>query len=284
MRGGKAFFVTYILFYILSWVKFSWVYHWLGHQNLGFVNLGLLILFFVAIYKTIRFGKPAADMASDMKTNRPFSPQIDQEIKTQGKELGLEKAGERITRTEFNTVDEIAEALAEIQRAVENYHNSLPQEERKKIAHILQVISRKEDIFKEGIKSLQKIFERIGAIDRKHLHDLKNRMDRVPSKERPVLKAEIEREEEKLKIEKALLDFQTRQDQYLDAFNKWLRLAVEHISHSPYPYDARSYLSHARVVLKDISVLLKEIKALEGKLMRHTKAEQSLLKKERQAA
>ena len=60
--------------------------------------------------------------------------------------------------------------------------------------------------------------------------------------------------------------------------------AVNHIRGSPYPYDANAPLSRARIVLKDILEMAKETKALEEKLIRLTKEEKKLLKKERETA
>ena len=51
-----------------------------------------------------------------------------------------------------------------------------------------------------------------------------------------------------------------------------------------YPYDANTPLSKARVVLKDILEMAKETKVLEEKLIRLTKSEKKLLKKERKTA
>jgi len=57
MRANKAFYLTYIVFYILAWTNFPAIYYWLADKNMGFVNLALLILFFVSIYKIIKFGE-----------------------------------------------------------------------------------------------------------------------------------------------------------------------------------------------------------------------------------
>ena len=51
LSKSKAFYLTYILFYILSWLQYPDIYYFFGDNNLGLVNLGLLILFIVAIFK-----------------------------------------------------------------------------------------------------------------------------------------------------------------------------------------------------------------------------------------
>ena len=53
MPGIKAFYMTYVLFYILAWFKFPAFFFSLSEHNLGLVNLGLLIVFLVSIFKMI---------------------------------------------------------------------------------------------------------------------------------------------------------------------------------------------------------------------------------------
>ncbi len=62
LSTSKAFYLTYILFYLLSWTKFPQFYHSLADQNLGLINLFLLILFFVAVFKVIKFHKSPSDI------------------------------------------------------------------------------------------------------------------------------------------------------------------------------------------------------------------------------
>jgi hypothetical protein len=53
---------------------------------------------------------------------------------------------------------------------------------------------------------------------------------------------------------------------------------------SLYPYDANAPLAKAMVVLKDMLEMAKETRALEDKLIKLTKDEEKLLKKERKTA
>ena len=86
MPGGKAFYLTYILFYILSWVKFPDIYHMLADNNLGLVNLGLLIVFFVAIFRVVKFGKLPSLGSSNLAGRSPLRPEISREIAVEGDE------------------------------------------------------------------------------------------------------------------------------------------------------------------------------------------------------
>jgi len=99
-----------------------------------------------------------------------------------------------------------------------------------------------------------------------------------------VVKTEIVEEEEKIRIEKTIPEFERKLGQYLNSFNKFILEAVEHIKRSPYPYDANAPLSQARAVLKGILEMAKETKLLEDRLVKLTKTEKKLLKKEQKTA
>ena len=285
MPGGKAFYLTYILFYILSWVKFPEIYHVLADNNLGLVNLGLLIVFFVAIFKVVKLGKFPSLGSSNLAGRNPLRPEISREIEIEGDESRLvKKQAGKMTKIEIRSIEDMGEALAEIQQIIETHKNNLPKEERERIAHILKDISKKEELFNKSVQNLRKLFQRIDIIDLKELQELKERLSKVDDKEKQIVKAEIREEEEKIRIEKSILEYETRLGQYLKPFNGFLMQAVDHIRGSPYPYDANAPLVRARVVLKDILEMAKETKALEEKLIRLTKSEKKLLKKERKTA
>ena len=117
-----------------------------------------------------------------------------------------------------------------------------------------------------------------------HLQKLKERLARVDGKEREIVRAELAGEEEKIKIEKDIFDFEKKLGQYLTSFNQYLTSAVDHLRSSPYPYDAKPYLEKARFVLKDIMEMLKETKSLEEKLISLTTVEKKFLKEEQETA
>jgi len=282
MPAGKAFYLSYILIYILSWVKYPQVYETLGDKNLGLVNLGLLILFFVAIYKMIRFSKLPSFTPAGFKDSDPIETEINHDLKTEVQEERIVTGeAEKISKLELRTVQDIANALAEIQRVIETHGNNLPKEERLKLTRLLTRISKEETIFMKEVQNLQKLFQRLDAVDLKHLQELKDRISKVDEKERQVIRGEIGKEEEKIRVEKALSDLENKLAQEVASFNQLLSAAVAHLRNSPYPYESKTYLSQARTVLADILMTVKETYGLEEKLNELTKSEKDLLKKER---
>jgi hypothetical protein len=284
LSGTKAFFLTYILLYILSWFQFPKIYYTLSDKNLGLINLALLILFVVAIFKVVKFSKLSPSIATDLSGTGALEPEIGREIEIQGKEQRLiKKHAGKLTKLEIRTIGDIAELLAEIHQIIKNHRNNLPKEERKKITGILNEILKKETIFTKAIQNLRKILQRIGFADASQLREQKVRMAKAEGKERELLKKEIAEEEEKLKIEKSILELEERLNQYMNSFKELLSQSVEHLRASPYPFDAEPYLVKARGVLKNIADMLTETKELEKKLINVTKTEKRLLKKEKEA-
>jgi len=152
-----------------------------------------------------------------------------------------------------------------------------------KITHNLIKISKDENIFKKKVLNLQKLFKHIGTVDSEHYKELKERASKTEGKERQILEAEIRNEDEKLRIEKMIFEFERKLDQSLNMFNQHTIRALNVIKGSPYPYDALYPLKQAGTILNGILEMIKETKALEEKLIEMTKVEKKLLKKEKKA-
>ena len=111
----------------------------------------------------------------------------------------------------------------------------------------------------------------------------KERLNKTDGEEKQLLEAEIRGEEEKLKIEESIMEFEKRIDHHIEQFNKLANLSVQYIGGSPYPYDAAPYLKEAMVTLKELVKIIKEINELEERIVEMTKIEKKLMKKEKQA-
>ena len=118
-------------------------------------------------------------------------------------------------------------------------------------------------------------------LDAEQIREQKERLVKTDGKEKETLEAEISAEEEKIEIDRKVMGFEEKTDQYVGRFNNNLGQAVECMRGSAYPYDAKPYLEKARIILKDIFGMLKEIKIMEDRLIEITKMEEKLLKKEK---
>jgi hypothetical protein len=285
MPGIKAFYLTYILFYVLSWFKLPAFFFSLAKHNLGLVNLGLLIIFFVSIFKMIPLSGSKKKITRDLVDNNSFGHEIARSIRLQKNEKKIvEKKAVKITKLEIRTIEDMTECLAEIQRIVETNKNNLTREEREKIATLLRKVLDKKDIFKRGLLNLKKIYQHIGSIGTKELQKLKDRMANTPEKERQILKLEIEREEEKLKYGMTIQEYEKLLDRWMNSFNEHIESSVLYMKGTLYYQKVKDYLAESRLILVNISDLIKKIKILEEKLINITEEEKKLMNKEKEIA
>ena len=284
MEKSKAFYVTYILIYLLSWVKYSSFHDALLENHLGFVSVALLILFIVAVLKMIKFNRAQKITAGNFKSESPYKPEIEKEISIEDQEFGAEKKQINITKFEADTIEDMTESLADIQYCLETNNGTLIGEDRQKVATLLKEMTKKEEHFKERLKSLQKVLQRVVRMDVADLAELERRHSKARGKQRHILQEEIKSEKRKIETEKVVAGYEAKLGQAIEAFNQCMGAAFDHVSRSSYPLGAKPYLARARQILKDISDMLKEMKEQEKKIVKLIKEEESLLKHERKAA
>lgn len=285
LSGGKAFYLTYILFYILAWVKYPQVFHSLGDANFGLINLGLLVLFLLAIYKVVSFKKGLSSLKSlspSPGSMNSHTPEINQEIGIEKEEEHLLRSqGERLTEIEIETIEDIKKQILEILRVTEAHRNNLPEEERNKISQVLSKISKDEKVFFSIVERLRKLFQKIEIKDEKQIHDMKKRLSETEGKERKAIKAEIEHEEEKRKIEKELSAIEDKLKAYVQHLNGTLNTAIETLSTSPYPYDAINHLKEGYTLVEEMMKLAKYVEKMEERVFDIIKKDERLFKKEK---
>jgi len=284
LPANKSFYVVYILFYILSWVKFPDVYYYLGDHNMGLVNLGLLILFVYAIYKIIPMGKSKTDLSGLLNVDSPSKKEITQEMDTQDQEGdAMEREGNKVAKFEIKTIKDIEESLVEMIRIIQTNNANLKTQDRRRIAETLKKISGKEDVFLKTLKNLKLLLQRIRVLDMKQIQEMKSRLARSNGKEKEALEKELFQEEEKIKVEQNVMVLEQKLEQEMDAFNNFMRQAIAAIN-SAYAADAAQHLSQGRMVLKDIMAIIEKMKSTEGDLVGLTKNEKNLLQEDRKKA
>jgi hypothetical protein len=224
-------------------------------------------------------------MPKGLNEGGSVNPGINREIREENHEEDLITGqAKKMTKLEIRSVEDISKAIDEILRIIENHRNNLPKGERKRVANLLERVSKDEDIFKKNVRRLQHLFQRLGKVDAQHFQELKDRLGKTSGKEKKLIKAEIEGEEEKLRIEKSIFEFERKLTQALNSFNQFVKATIEHIRSSPYPYDAIHPLAEAKKVLSSIVAMIKETGQLEERLEDLVKTEKKLLKRERLTA
>jgi len=285
VSASKSFFLTYILFYVLSWLQFPQLYKILEVNGLGIINFGLLILFFYAIFKFVKFrASPSISGSTSIGANT-LEPEIRHEIDQEEDEKRMiRKNALKLTKIEMRTIDDIAKAISEIHRIIQTHQNNLPDDERQRISKLLKEIFKREHIFTKSLLNLKKIIKRMGTVDVNQLSEKKDRYSKANGQAKETLKKEIAEDEEKIKIEKAVMEIEDRFLEKVKSFNNAVGSCVEILRSSHYPLDAEPHISKAGDVLKQIFEMLGKAKKLEQKLLELTKSEKKLLKKEKKAS
>ena len=285
MPTKKAVYFTYILIYIVAWLKFPVFFYSLAKSNLGPVNLGLLIIFFIAVFKMIPLRRTKNKRIKDIENYSPFKYEIEQDLRMQDKEEKIVKdKSNQLMKFEVHTIKDMAETLAEIQRMVETNQNQFSRQEREKIGSMLQKISKNEEIFKKELQYLQSIFTQISVPDAKQVENLKKRLKKASKKNRPLLEVELEQAEKKLKIDKTIFDLEQRLNQYMNSFTNFIRMAAEVLGRPEHLSEVKDHIGKSRVVLKDINEVLSITESLEKNLVSLIEADKKLLKKEKKSA
>lgn len=280
MRAGKAFYLTYILVYIIGWIQFPELYYMLGDHNLGLINLLLLIVFIVAIFKVAIPIRGFSLKTNDIAKTPIENPEVDREIGVQKNEANLmKKNAEPFTRIEIRTLADLQQSLKEIQNIVQSRKNNLGREERGQLAELVQNILKKESLFKSSVARLKKLYTQMKAWDQQQLKAQKQRLQKLRGKEKKVLQSEIETEEKKLELEKQIFALESALDPKIALFNQNLGQAVNQIR-STYPYDAKPHLDQAAAVLTSILGLLRKVKRIEEQLESMIKTEKKQLQSE----
>lgn len=283
MPANRAFYVVYNIFYILFWLKFLEFFYYLGDHNMGIVNLGLLILFIVGIYKILTMKKSLTDLVGSLKMESPFKKEISQEIDLQDREsktINREEKNE--IKFQIKTIKDIEESLVEMIRIIQADNVNLTTKDKTRIAEALKKISGKENIFLKTLQNLKQLLQRLRILNDKQIQEMKNRYSKTSGKEKQLLEKEIFLEEDKMKAERDIMILEQKLEQGLGYFNNQLRQAVRVLNSSQYPAEAGPYLSQARMTLKELIEIIEKMRTYEDKLFQLSKEEKNFLRREDQ--
>ena len=291
LPGGKAFYLTYILFYILAWVKFPQVFYALKDSNMGLLNLLLLILFLVSIYKVVRFarsGSSSADTVSRLKNTlghrQTYEPEIRHELETEREgEALLKTRGLKFTDEEIRSAEDIRTQLQGILRIIETHGNSLAVDDRAQITRILSKMAGNEQAFLRAVDNVKEIFKRLEVMDKTELRKKLQRLKNVKGKENKLLAAEIKLEEEKIVLEKEIESHEKDLKKFIENLNRHLSLAVKAMAESSYPLNALPHLKHSLKTVGEIISITKHLETVEKHMLSIIKAEEKAITQEKRA-
>lgn len=276
--GSIAFMITYFLIRAALPELFLW-----AEDNPWFalVHLILFIAFITSIFKIIDSMFSGRDIKSLgrtlMRSPNPDS-NLKRNIDDEKQEIHWIKGGlRRKTKKGIRGSSGIIEELEEMVRIVERYGSS--DKARRLIAEKINGIVSKENLISKQLAYLKELSERIEQSDTKKLGDLRSRWDKVPDRDKGILKEEMLLEKDKIVSEEELRKLESVLSQNDSNFRLCLSNSVQCLG-SNQPVQARDWLLKAIKCEEGSMNVFKEMKELEDQLLKLTKREFKTFKKE----
>ena len=189
----------------------------------------------------------------------------------------IKKRLERITKKGIREGRGIIEDLYEIIKIIEEYGDT--DHGRRLIAEKLNHISSKENLILKQLAYLKDLSQRIERFDLKSFNELQSRWDRVPEKERNIVKEEILLEKNKILSEEKLRELEAELLKYDQDCRYDLNMAVASLR-SNQPGQAREWISKAIRAEEEGMNIFKEMKTMEDRLLMLARMEFRTVKKE----
>lgn len=284
MGKSRAFWLTYILLYLISWAHLPEFYQALADRGLGLVNVVLLLLFIFAVFKLFSSGGRGnwgAWAAQEKEDKANLEQETRQDL---AEEKELEQAAAPLTFKEIKSVEDMEAVLRDLEDHLHAAGSGRSRQSHADLIRQVQALSGKEQIFKINLARLDKIFKRLGVADEQQLKEKRTRLKKAKGEERKILKAELQRQEEIVLIERTVRELERRMAANLKAFDKALAETVRVLRQSPYMRDAAPLVFKAGRELKNVRAIVLSLKDLEERMVHIVKFERNLLGKEKKAA
>jgi hypothetical protein len=276
--GSLAFIITYFLIRATAPNFFLWIEE---NQWTGFVHLGLVVALIISFWKVISAFLSKGKMESWGRSlershdqNLDLKPNIDQE---KNEKSLIKSRLEKITKKGVKNGKEIVEDLKEMLKIIDEFGDT--DRGRHLVSEKIRDIASRENLILNQLGSLKEISARIESFDLKAFKDLKARWDKVPDKEKGIVREEIQIEKDKILSEEKLREMEAEVMRYDKDFRYSLNMAVASLR-SNQPNQARDWVLKAIKAEEEAVNILKEMKSLEDRLLKLTKMEFRTLRKE----
>lgn len=277
--GSFAFVITYLLIratlpdLILTLDGNSW-FAWL--------DLGLMVAVLISIWKIISSVWSGRDMKSFgrvlERSRGPENTNLRRNISDERQEMSLVKRDLRgITKEGMKEGGNIVDRLREMVKIIEQYGSS--GKGRYLIAEKLNQIAAKENLILKQVARLRDLSQKIEDFDISYFKEIQARWDKVPDREKDIVREEILLEKNKIITEKEFKEMEASLVRNDNDFRYSLSAAVECLK-SDQPQQARDWILKAIRCEEIATTILKQMKDVEDRLFKLTKREFKTLKKE----
>jgi hypothetical protein len=276
--GSFAFAITYFLVRASLPELFLWAE---DNPLFALLHLVLFVVFMVSIFKIVGSlfsGKGIKSLGRTLMHSPNPDSNLRKNIDNEKREIHLIKSDlRRTTKKGGKESSNIIEQLEEMIRIIEKYGST--DRARHLIADKINVIASKENLILKQLAYLKDLSERIENFDLKLFRELRARWDRVPDRDKDILKEEILLEKNKIISEEELRKLESVLSKYDNNFRLCLSNAVQCLK-SNQPSQARDWLFKAIKCEEGAMNIFKEMKELENRLLKLTRREFKTFKKE----
>lgn len=276
--GSIALITTYFLVRATVPNFFLWLEE---NSWAAWINLALVVAVIVSFWKVVgSFWSRGSIQSWGRSLERSRDTDLDQ-----GEDINREKSErsiikrrlERITKKGMKEETEIIEDLKEMVKIIDKYGDT--DRGRRLIAEKIRDLAPRESLVLNQLGSLKEISERIENFDLRAFRELRARWDKVPERDRDIVKEEILLEKRKILSEEKLRKLESALVQYDKDFRYSLNMAVASLRANQ-PGQAREWLLSALKSKEEALKIFQEMKSLEDQLLKLTKLEYKTLKKE----
>lgn len=288
MKIDTAFALTYCVMYLTFAMLTPSLYDSIA-DSFPLMNLIFLIVFgylgIRILMKIFSKNKTTENAAFEFKHNNipPVDQaEIDRELQTDKDEKkNLKKKTTKLTNIELYKIEDIEKLVSQIIITLKK-NPSITEEEREDIYVLLNKIITKKKDFVYGLQILDRHIEKYERGDEKQINELNTRyVEAKDKKKKAEIRKELDFEKKKIQIFEFMKRDKNRLVEFLKFFDREMYNAVNALRQSNVP-ESINRLSMVKQQLGTIRKILKELTGYVSYLIKYSKKEEKILKKEGQ--
>lgn len=290
LPAGRAGWLSYVLLYLLAWAHLPEFFQGLINRGLGIINLVLLVLFVVAIWRGFRIRLARHKWMTSAKDgslgdweqrDRQDTEDIDRELKIdQAEAKALKKEALPVTSRELKSCEDVEEALKAIQKTINTAKGPLAHSEKEKVVALLRKTASIRKFIQVSASRLKSIFQRINILDEKQIGEMRDRYKNAKGEKQKLIKKELSHENEKLVLRQTVGKLASRLTTSLKAFDDCLNRAVGVFRSGSDPMQSLPVIDEARRAAKNIKTLTMAMSDVEKRMIWILKHERKVMKRE----
>ena len=287
MKKSHAVALTYCVMFLTFYLMTPSIYDSFARSlpilNLLFVIAGIYFIM-SGIFGSLITPKSTMTSATDL-AHADIHPQdesyIDKEIDAEKKERKQIKSKTiKLTKRELKDIDHIHNSLKDIEKILKD-SDSITEQSKNEIAYTLVEIRNTKNDFLKGLNLLKQHAKHYRARDQNRIQELRSRYHSIKDElKRHKIKKEVHLEQKKLQIFEFINSNYDKITKFINDFDTQVQKAVIYIKENQ-PKGAIHPIQTARNHMNMVWHMLKEMKQHEQYLLKLSKKEEKILKKEK---